>query len=261
MAKPEKKEEETSLTTKVVGAGIGGAIGGSIAGPVGGAVGAVSGVAITYSLDKTMKEFAKRALGKQEEKRVDNVLRFTKEKIQENIRNGLRVRDDGFFGDDVNDRSPADEIYEAVLLAGQREHEERKLKFYGNLFANLAFEPGIDKGHANLLIRTAKSLSYRQLCLLAIFARHDKSGLRIEKYGKIAREDVQIETKTGAVLHETFDLYSKALINCSGDSVLSVPDIKPAKMRTQGTGTILFKLMELNTIDPKGLEEVEAYLR
>jgi hypothetical protein len=47
-----------------------------------------------------------------------------------------------------------------VLLAAQREHEERKLRFMGNLIANLAFHPEIDRGYANYLIRLAEKLSF-----------------------------------------------------------------------------------------------------
>src|ERR1051326_659774 len=74
-------------------------------------------------------------------------------------------------------RSTAEEIAEAVLVAAERDHEERKLRYYGNLLANLAFSDGIDRAEANLLTRLAQGLSYAQLCLLSIFWLPDQNSL------------------------------------------------------------------------------------
>ena len=50
-----------------------------------------------------------------------------------------------------NDRSFADEIIEGVLLAAQREYQEKKLPLYGNLLTNIAFRSDIDRVTANRL--------------------------------------------------------------------------------------------------------------
>jgi hypothetical protein len=40
-----------------------------------------------------------------------------------------------------DDRGVAREILEGVLLAAQKERQEKKVTLYGNLYANIAFDP------------------------------------------------------------------------------------------------------------------------
>ncbi len=59
----------------------------------------------------------------------------------------------------MDDRSTAEEIFEGVLLVAQRDYQEKKTKFYANFFANIAFEPFIDRALANFLLRVAERLT------------------------------------------------------------------------------------------------------
>jgi hypothetical protein len=52
-------------------------------------------------------------------------------------------------------------------MAAQREFEERKIIFLGNLVANIAFDDSITRPLANQLI----SISYRQMCIMSLFAQ------------------------------------------------------------------------------------------
>jgi hypothetical protein len=141
------------------------------------------------------------------------------------------------------------------LIAEQREHEERKIVYYGNLLANIAVSPGGSKAHANLLIELGQNLSYRQLCLLALFAQPDKSILRQENYHSILTMRVyQI-----ALLQEVFELDLIGLIT-SGSVVFGHTDIIPGKMHLEGQGEILYKLMELSKIDQTELNELSELL-
>jgi len=79
------------------------------------------------------------------------------------------------------------ELLEGVLLAAQREYEERKVRCYGNLYANIAFEPAIDSVTANSLLREADDLSYMQIQLLALVARKDVIPLPRTKLGSGGR--------------------------------------------------------------------------
>lgn len=98
-------------------------------------------------------------------------------KIESHRRNGKSLREDGFFDGNISERSAADEIAEGVILAAQREHEEKKLMYLGNLLANIAYSPGISRAHGDELIKIGRNLSYRQLCLLSIFGQNDKFDL------------------------------------------------------------------------------------
>jgi hypothetical protein len=63
-----------------------------------------------------------------------------------------------------------------------------------------------------------------------------------------------------ALLSEIFELEQLGLIN-SGEAVLGMTDITPGKMKVEGQGKMLYNLMQLNTINPKELEEISQLLR
>jgi hypothetical protein len=98
------------------------------------------------------------------------------------VGSGKTLRQDCFFSNKINERSAAEEIFEGVLFAAEREYEEKKVKFEGNFFANIVFYPSIDRASANFLLRLAQRLSYRQLCLMALFVQRDKFTLRDKDY-------------------------------------------------------------------------------
>jgi len=64
-----------------------------------------------------------------------------------------------------------------VLLAAQRDHEERKLRHLGYLFANVSFETVIDRCLANWCLVTARELTWGQFVLIEIVARGNDSEL------------------------------------------------------------------------------------
>lgn len=165
------------------------------------------------------------------------------------------------------------EVAEGVILSAQRDHEEKKLRLYGNLIANLAFYPQFSRAAADLVVRLAERLSYRQLCLLALFCQplgyHER--LWASGYSGTAQSGPRL-----ALLFEIFDLVSRGLIRrTDGTFLLSEQDIIPAKMETHSIGYSLFVLMELstprepttpppsNTVNPEiaqDLEEIIAIL-
>jgi hypothetical protein len=176
---PDSKDNESLTHLRQAGADIAGgatgaAVGLLIAGPVGAVAGGLAGPSISHTLQKIGREISKRLLGKREEKRIGAALVFAARKIEANRAAGQPLRTDGFFIEQPDGRSPADEITEGVLMVVQREHEERKLPFYGNLLANLAFQSGYDRAQANLLVQLAQRLSYQQLCLLALVVHKER---------------------------------------------------------------------------------------
>lgn len=89
----------------------------------------------------------------------------------------------------------------------------------------------------------AQNLSYRQLCLIALFANINNIKLRENNF-----HGVKLDESLIALLNETFDLYQKSLITCTSSALLSMIDLIPFKVIIQGQGAQLFLLMELNEI-------------
>ncbi|MCK4351797.1 hypothetical protein KAW65_00125 [candidate division WOR-3 bacterium] len=262
MANPKNNKSESIDDLVTVGSDIAGGVAGAsvgffTAGPGGAVLGGISGPLLAHTFRRLAKEIKHRFLGKREEVRIGATIAFAAEKIQENIANGQQVRQDDFFREQLNERASAEEILEGVLLAAQREHQEKKLQFYGNLVANISFHPEIDRAQANLLIRLGEDISYRQMCLLALFAHKGKFGLRQEDY----RGTGNIDATIGVLLQEIYNLYSRGMVNCSGEALLGLKDVRPAKMNVQGAGATLYNLMELWKVSAQELNRLTTLLR
>lgn len=236
-------------------AGAAGAIAGyAVTGPSGAAAGAAFGgaagpmaVRMLGDMAHGALDFTYRMLGRREKVRVGAVVAYCYEKFQENINEGQQPRQDGFFDDTPNERSADKEVFEGIMLAAQREPQEKKLRFFGNLVANLAFHPEIGRAQANYLIALAESLSHRQLCLLRIFALNNAGviNLRSNDY----RDASPLQNEDIVVLQEIYKLYARGLLYPGGKAVLGVLNIVPGNMYLQGAAATLHNLMDLRHIE------------
>lgn len=158
--------------SELTGAVSGAALGGLVGGPPGAILGAGAGSAIGLAL----KEFAHRVLSRRERIRIGAAFQYASSAFQELLDADRTVRTDDFFT--TNDgRSTADEVTEGVLIAAQRQHEERKVEHLGYMLANLAFEPQIDRNLANWAIKTAEELTWAQYVILALIGAEDRASL------------------------------------------------------------------------------------
>jgi hypothetical protein len=132
----------------------------------------------------TLNEIGQRLLGHREAMRVGGAAIYASELYRERISKGGNLRDDNWFDERPHGRSIAAEICEGTLLIAQREHEERKVQFYGYLLANLSFEIEIDEYLANWLLRTAETLTWSQLVLLAMIGRKDRFDVPAVRIGE-----------------------------------------------------------------------------
>lgn len=160
--------------TEIGGSASGAALGFIIGGLPGALAGSASSPLLISLFKKVGSEITKRILGHREQVRVGAAYAIALERIAERINQGDKPRSDGFFDTDEGERSAAEEILEGILLAAQREYEEKKVKLYGKLLANLAFKVGIDRGYANFLLGLAQRISYRQLCIISLFGRKEE---------------------------------------------------------------------------------------
>ena len=234
-------------TTGIAGGAVVGAL---LAGPAGAAGGAIVGEA----LKTVLGEMADRVLSRGEVRRTNTLAWFAEREIRAALDRGRPLRTDGFFDADTSDRSAADEVFEGVFLAAQREPEERKLALLGKMMARLAFSPTIDRSECNLLIRLAQQLSYRQFCLLSLFnlANRDTYHLRSD----IANNpwDLHDNDPRVGVLQEVLDLHrhtlvqQKSLAHIGHDIMVNIFLIAPGQTHVvAGLGGLLTQLMGLAT--------------
>jgi hypothetical protein len=259
-------DDENDLARRIIEAGselVGVTSGAAFGLYAGGPDGALAGAAAGSALTTALREFAQRMLGHRERVRVGAALHFAKIMYEERIAAGDRLRNDNWFEDRPRGRSAAAEICEGTLLIAQREHQERKVEYYGYLLANLSFQSNVDEYLANWLLRLAGELTWSQLVLLAMIGRKDDFTLPAIT---IAQDDVTEWTPWG--LHEQLaDLgYGRRhLIGVPRE----VPEKKPGgpqftipprinrllpDMQLVNTGTLIYALMQLNRIPAKDID-------
>ena len=187
------------------------------------------------------EEIEKKYLSRRESARIGIVAVYAMNRIKSNFENNKQIRTDDFFErDPIVDRSAADEILEGTLIAAKNEHEEKKLKYYGNLVANIAFHPEIDRYHANYLLRVSERLSYRQICILAIFNR--KSNYRL--ISKISGLKTLSSQNDKIILREIREMKNSDLLiptNNYSTSVVTAANLTPSTNELIEAGkTIVF---------------------
>lgn len=192
-------------------------------------------------------------LGPREQVRIGATVAFAVAKIQDNLATGLAVRDDEFFRASSGARSAADEIAEGVILAAQREPEELKLRYLGNLLGNIAFDRDIDRAKAHVLVRVAERLSYRQLIYLALLGRHDRylpdrdaSPGGEPPWG--IPEDLKVEMD---------ELFNLRLTTPRSDDF---PHMVATSITLHETGALLHDLMELHELPVEDTDELTRVL-
>ena len=264
-------EEEVERTKSLVKAGseitgpaMGATIGSLLGGPIGAAIGGASAQLLQRGIIEIGTDIAERFLSKREKIRIGGVTIYAVDKILKKLDAGEMPRNDGFFEQPSTDhpacaeiplveRSPDKEVIERILLAAQREHEEKKLPFLGNLLANIFFDSTIDKAQINLMIKLCKSISYRQLCILSIFAHTDNFKLREKDYDGMQEK---LDFKEISLLQEINNLRDQELLICGDDPHIELTDLNPSIMKLQGVGHLIYKLMELRSIDESDIKPI-----
>jgi hypothetical protein len=232
-------------------------VGSVVAGPAGAIAGGIVASGVQVMLKRVVLDQRRRKLSTREKFRTRKVLLQFRTKVLQNRSEGRSLRQDGFFSSSIDERSAAEEIFEGVLLAAQSEYQEKKIKFEGNLFANIVFEPSIDRASANFLLRLAQTLSYRQLCIIALFAQQEKFPLRNRDYRNWERFN---NNSLLALLEEIYDLYSKGIVYIDAEAMVSPFDVIPAKMMIVGPVKSLYFLMSLGEVDQSDINALAEQL-
>jgi hypothetical protein len=233
----------------------GGAIGGAATGGVigflaGGPIGAALGGAIGAAVQGAASDIADRELSHRETMRVGATMSYAIDFIRERLQRGDHPREDGFFAQDQNGWSPAGEIFEGVLLKAKTDHEERKARFYGQLFSNVSFDPNCSAAEANYLLQLMDRLTFRQLSLISLFSAAD----RFPELPTENSDGKRISAELLNVLAATFDLFQISILKLwkRGDDSAAVVfdpvELLPAHMVLSPTGMRLFELAGLSAI-------------
>lgn len=234
-----------------VGAATGAAIG-LIGGPIGVVGGAALGAVFGKVLVKVGSDLKRRFLGPREEMRIGGVMIAAGARIQEKLDRGETPRTDGFFDTpEDSSRPPAEELLEGVLLKARDSFDEKRLDLLGRLYASIAFSD-IAPVHASHLIHLAGDLTYRQLVALGIAGAQTLTKQPLLREGDFRSDEVaknRLGTGGVGLVTELYELYQKGLIHdANGSAWISVGDVNPGGMRVQGSGSVLFNMMELGSL-------------
>lgn len=214
-----------------------------------------------------LTDITNRVLSKREEIRVGATAAFALVRINSYLKAGHKPRQDGFFDNKDGARSDAQEIFEGVLLKAKNEHEEKKARILGNIFANVAFWPGFSVGEANHVLQITNNSTYRQLCAVAFI---EKKGqlldikLREKTYREISES---IKYETISILQEIYDMHSLGLIYCKGESgsgrelLRDAEDLIPSRLALDFLGRRYYRVMELVDIPDDDLKDIARHLK
>ena len=185
------------------------------------------------------------------------------DKIKERIDNGDRLRNDDFFKENTEGKADAEEVFESIVVASQRESQEMKQIFYGNMLANIGFIDYLDADEFNFLLKVFEKLTYRQCLLLSVFSTNT-----IAKQNKIKgflrdTNPIQgdVDSKLIILYQEIVDLYQKSLLFTDGEIILNVKNVIPSKIYTYGMWINILELAQIDHITMKEERLTEKHLK
>ena len=221
------------------------AVGSLILNPIGAAV-----------FDKVMHpilaDFMERMLSTNQKNRIEKVLEDAINKIASRLeKNEIPSIKDGSWTEDSNRISDAKVVLEGVLLKARDEYEEKKLPYYSNLIAQMAFDPSWSYQRLNAMIRMFDQLIYRQLQFMA---------LAMQK-GNIDTSQWDVRFKRTPESYAYYDLFCE-VTNLSFLALFYQPEPSITmglgnKLALSPIGKSMVELMELNSIPQDELEELD----
>jgi len=260
---------------------VGTATGGAVSFVTGGLAGATLGGPLGVITSKVLSDIANRLLSTREETRVGATAWYALNKIKSRRASGDKPRTDGFFKSKEKGRPDAEEIFEGVLLKAKNEHEEKKARILGNIFANIAFFPGFSVGEANHLLRIAENITYREMCILSLIKRKKEIPeikLREDSYVDDIRDEKKlygrsqygsISSETMSMLQEAYEISNLGLMVCKvkrdevGEAywaLLGWADIVPDDLELTEMGERYYQVMGLDDIPEQDVREAARYL-
>lgn len=205
---------------------------------------------LAQTINSIYQQLFENNIGKNACKRLGISYIKAKDKANQNLKDGIKLRQDDFFEDGVV-YSKAKEIIEGIARCIIDDSDYRKSIFLGNFIGNIGFETFVlDQEYARFLLHLSKSLSYRQLCLIAYYKKYKT--LDVSKWaGYFENESA---TAIGLDLYtEILQLKNLNLIEKTGMVTLGV-DLQNSKLNR--SGSILYEVLSLNEIDSNNIDEL-----
>ncbi len=230
-------------------------------GPVGAILGGALGTIVSKILVKVLTDLSDRSLSKSEKSRVGACATFIIAKIQDNIQAGHKLRDDGFFENDKDERSKAEEIMEGIIIKCRDEYEQRKIKIIANIYASIAFLPDVSATEANFLIKLIERLTYIQICLLALLYKQKMIEMPgTLYYGWLDRNSIKngLRYDSQTILQQIYEMNSFGLVGWNK------PDRKKneqnIKLYLDVLGKRYCKVMNLEDIPDEDINYVQTVI-
>lgn len=126
------------------------------------------GVVMT-TFGETIADTLDRNMSQQEVIRTNKAYIYFVEKLERNLSQGLKIRNDDFFRSPVGYRKPAEELFEGMLVKARNQYEEAKVEFFSNLYANGCVDHDLSPQMISLFILILDRLSFNHLDLLNRF--------------------------------------------------------------------------------------------
>ncbi len=201
----------------------------------------LAGAATAAALDPGAETF------RREQVRAGAALAFAVELVVTRTAQGRSLRTDGFLPSGREDRVAADELAEAVVLAARGTTEEWRVRHLGYLLAETVLSPDLDAAVVGRGLRTAESLTGRQLELLAAVGRRDRVPLPMAPLPTDPRD----WTAWGA-LEDLAELQRAGLLDPQpppprpGGAAL--PRLRMADLRLTRRGVLVHRLLVLDLV-------------
>jgi hypothetical protein len=202
--------------------------------------------ALADCLCRAAAGLADAALPARERVRAGAALAFAVELAATRAAAGRAVRTDGFFTAEAG-RSPADALAEAVLATARAETDEWRVRHLGYLLAEVAVSPDLDGGVVDRALRTARTLTGRQLVLLAAVGRRERIPLPMSPLAA----DPRAWREWGA-LEDVADLQRRGLLDPPpahprpGGAAL--PRLRLADLRLTRRAVLVHRLLALDFV-------------
>ncbi len=163
----EKLKQLLHKVAEPIAEGAGALIGLAASGPAGAVVGAAALPLLERSLKHVIGDYATRPMSEREKWRVGSAAVHAANIIQGRLIAGEKPRDDGYFDNLKDERSPAETVLDGVLTTCRFQWEERKVPWIGNIYINAAFSDHSPQT-VYRVISLAERMTWRQIYFLAL---------------------------------------------------------------------------------------------
>lgn len=213
----------------------------------------VFGMGMFNAVMPILIDYGTRSLSPNETRRIEGVALYTLKEIERHLDEGHEPRTDGFLNTNAEVRSSAQELCEGILEISRSEHQEAKLPFIARLYASVLFTNKVSSDEANRMFRLLESLTYREMCILALLSDECEYGrLRVNCLDKEKGSD-----ELDSLMQECFELEGWGLlsqVNYDQAPSYGPPSwlhVVPANLRVTTYGMRLAELSGLSEIPEK----------